>query len=99
MQSRFSDHTLSVVLALGLIGCATAPEADAPATANTDADGVPLVALAPHWDALVREAGAPPSVRGSQRGTPMTVLGTLAPQASGATIGAARQFIADHAAL
>jgi Zn-dependent metalloprotease len=86
--------------ALGFFGCAGAPEAGAPAeTASADAEGAPLIAIAPHWDALVREAGAAPSVRWGQRGTPMSLFGTLAAQPTGATIADARRFVADHADL
>ncbi|HET9625986.1 MAG TPA: PepSY domain-containing protein, partial [Kofleriaceae bacterium] len=99
------NHGLSLALAaaaLGLIGCATELEsapAAPPAQLDADAEGAPLAALGPQWDALVRETGAAPSVRWSQHGTPMSLFGTLASQASGATVSDARRFLAGHAEL
>ncbi|HET7500316.1 MAG TPA: M36 family metallopeptidase, partial [Kofleriaceae bacterium] len=97
--------SLGALGALGLaglsaLGCATEPEAPAPViAANPDADGAPLAALRPHWDALLAQTGTTPAVRWSAHGTPMSLFGTLSAPAAPPSMADARAFLTDHAQL
>ncbi|HEX7836777.1 MAG TPA: hypothetical protein VF469_04905, partial [Kofleriaceae bacterium] len=104
-----SNHGLYLPLATIALGLLTAPVAGcgavtddtaspAPAVAP-DADGRPLAEVAPHWDALIARSGGVPAVRWSDRGTAMSLYGTLSGPRGAAPADAARGFLADHAGL
>lgn len=87
-------------LAVPAIGCAVDPEPPRYATpADPDAQGTPLAQVLPHWDALVARSDAPPAVRWSAHGTPMSVFGALSAPRPQVTADDARSFLADNARL
>ncbi|HEU4734327.1 MAG TPA: M36 family metallopeptidase [Kofleriaceae bacterium] len=91
---------LAGLAGLSALGCAAEPEAPPPASVtNPDADGTPLAALRPHWDALIARTGSTPAVRWSAHGTPMSLFGTLSAPGAAVSAADARAFLADHAQL
>ena len=105
-HTAFSNRGLypSLAIALGLLsapvaGCGAVTEDSASPAAAPDADGHPLAEVAPHWDALIAQSGGVPAVRWSDRGTAMSLYGTLSGPRGAAPADAARGFLADHAGL
>jgi hypothetical protein len=102
-SSRSSATSLAVLGLFGLpllaCGLAVAPDEPPSPTSEADADGSPRAEVMPHWDALVARSEAAPSVRWSDRGTPMTVFGTLSGPRPQVLAGDAWRFLADNARL
>jgi Zn-dependent metalloprotease len=101
---RCSLPAVAALALLGgpLLGCgldADPEEPPAVAPANPDAEGRPLAAVMPHWDALVARTGGPPAVRWSALGTPMAIFGALTVPRPAVSADEARGFLADHAGL
>jgi len=88
-------------IVLGLL-CASAAGCAVPSDEPVDrppADGAPIAAVVPHWDALIARSGGTPVVRWGERGTPLALFGELsAPRGSLAGDGA-RGFLAENARL
>jgi len=99
-SSVLSASRLVLLLSLPVLGCATAADSPQPSpTLQPDAEGSPLAAVLPHWDALVAQSGGAPAVRWSQHGTPMSLFGTLSAPKGAVTAADARSFLADNAQL
>src|SRR3954462_2962997 len=96
-----------LVLSLGLLcvpvlGCSADSDSNptpANPTLKPDAEGAPLAAVVPHWNALIARSGGEPAVRWSDRGTPMSLLGTLSTPMGSVSADAARSFLAASAQL
>jgi Zn-dependent metalloprotease len=92
-----------VVVALlscaSIAGCTEPPEDDAALAVSPDADGSPLAAVGPHWNALIARSGATPAVRWGGRGTPLSLFGELSAPLGSIRADAAHGFLADNAAL
>jgi Zn-dependent metalloprotease len=100
-SSVSSPFRLVLLLCLPVLGCST--DADTTpqpsSTLNPDAEGSPIAQVVPQFDALVARAGGTPAVRWSQRGTPMSLFGTLSAPMNTASAISARGFLADNAQL
>lgn len=89
-------------LALGIsaLGCAVQPDTPAQQVpTQPDAEGAPLAAVLPHWDALRARSSGEPAVRWGARGTPVSIYGVLSAPVTAVTAQDARAFVADHAPL
>jgi Zn-dependent metalloprotease len=82
-----------------IAGCTDLAEDDAGPAASLDADGAPLAAVVPHWNALIARSGGTPAVRWSGRGTPLSLFGELSAPLGSIRADAAHGFLAANAAL
>ena len=90
---------VALLSCVSIASCADPAADDAAPTASPDADGAPLAAVVPHWDALIARSGATPAVRWGGRGTPLSLFGGLSAPLGSIRADAAHRFLADNAAL
>ena len=92
-------RVVALVSCAAIAGCTELPGSDAGPADSPDADGAPLAAVVPHWNALVARSGGTPSVRWGGRGTPLSLFGELSAPLGSIRADAAHRFLADNAAL